>query len=211
MPRRQKQPVMVDGVVHWQCVKCQVVKAPAEFHRRKLSSNGLHASCRECRRPPNARTYRSRGRGKEPILIDGIPHWKCSKCREAKPSQYFEAYAKSSNGLLSHCRECRLSYNAEYQKKNKEQLKAKSKKRRSSKEGRDKDKAIRTSLKGKTRIALREAVKQGKATRPNSCRICGSDEGVIEAHHSDYNKPFDVVWFCRTCHRSEHKRLRRTG
>ena len=36
------------------------------------------------------------------------------------------------------------------------------------------------------------------------CSICGSTLN-IEAHHPDYNKPLNVVWLCRDCHKIIHK------
>ena len=49
-------------------------------------------------------------------------------------------------------------------------------------------------------VALRDGVlKKGK------CRDCGSAE--VEAHHPDYSKPLEVIWFCRKHHRQEHAKL----
>jgi hypothetical protein len=35
------------------------------------------------------------------------------------------------------------------------------------------------------------------------CAVCGATERV-EGHHPSYDKPLDVVWLCRTHHRSIH-------
>jgi len=39
---------------------------------------------------------------------------------------------------------------------------------------------------------------------PHVCSQCGGTV-IVEAHHDDYNKPFDVRWLCRECHRGWHK------
>jgi len=36
------------------------------------------------------------------------------------------------------------------------------------------------------------------------CSICGSPFFVV-AHHPDYNKPFQVIWICVSCHRRIHE------
>jgi hypothetical protein len=51
------------------------------------------------------------------------------------------------------------------------------------------------------RKRVARAIASGKLT-PQPCRGCG-DLGV-EAHHTDYSRPLDVVWLCRRCHDREH-------
>ena len=34
------------------------------------------------------------------------------------------------------------------------------------------------------------------------CRVCGATK--TEAHHPDYERPFDVVWLCRKHHKAVH-------
>jgi len=39
------------------------------------------------------------------------------------------------------------------------------------------------------------------------CEKCG--EKKSEAHHEDYNKPLDIVWLCKRCHKQRHQQIRR--
>jgi ribosomal protein S27AE len=55
------------------------------------------------------------------------------------------------------------------------------------------------------RAKLYYAVKKGIVTRPSICDKCGCS-GHIEAHHTDYTKPLEVVWLCKRCH-SETRRV----
>lgn len=48
------------------------------------------------------------------------------------------------------------------------------------------------------------AVKRGKLQR-TPCAQCGATK--TEAHHEDYTKPLEVMWFCREHHREADKRL----
>lgn len=40
--------------------------------------------------------------------------------------------------------------------------------------------------------------------RQSVCSDCGSSV-LVEMHHDDYNKPLEVRWLCRRCHREWHK------
>ncbi len=46
------------------------------------------------------------------------------------------------------------------------------------------------------------AIRSGKLVRPAACENCGGDwNGLgIDAHHTDYTKPLEVVWLCHLCH-----------
>jgi len=49
-------------------------------------------------------------------------------------------------------------------------------------------------------VAVREAIKVGKLTRPSTCEQCGAG-APIEAAHYDYSRRLDVRWLCLPCHR----------
>ena len=53
------------------------------------------------------------------------------------------------------------------------------------------------------RWTLRNAIQLGHVKR-QPCRDCGKPRA--EGHHTDYNKPLDVIWLCRLCHIAEHRR-----
>ena len=48
------------------------------------------------------------------------------------------------------------------------------------------------------RVAVHRAVKNGKLTKRDRCTKCGATTPLV-AYHSDYSKPLDVVWLCRSC------------
>ena len=58
---------------------------------------------------------------------------------------------------------------------------------------------------------LEKAVERGVVVRKSQCEKCGSTEvfkdgrTAIQAHHTDYNKPLDVMWLCQKCHHEWHK------
>ncbi len=38
------------------------------------------------------------------------------------------------------------------------------------------------------------------------CEIC--NDPLVQAHHKDYNKPYDITWLCIKHHRELHKSLK---
>jgi hypothetical protein len=52
---------------------------------------------------------------------------------------------------------------------------------------------------------LRNAIKKGIVTRPDTC-ACG--KGPVEGHHADYSQPLMVKWLCRECHNIIHREER---
>ena len=43
----------------------------------------------------------------------------------------------------------------------------------------------------------------GQIVKPSTCSSCNS-QLHIEAHHTDYSKPYDVIWLCKSCHKKLH-------
>ena len=61
---------------------------------------------------------------------------------------------------------------------------------------------------------LEQAIEDGLMERKTVCEKCG-DSGTfkngrtkIQAHHTDYNKPLDVIWLCQKCHYEWHEQYR---
>lgn len=52
------------------------------------------------------------------------------------------------------------------------------------------------------------AWRDGTATPPRECEVCGQTEGRIEAHDEDYTRPLDYYEVCYTCHMMIHCRYR---
>ena len=55
-----------------------------------------------------------------------------------------------------------------------------------------------------------KAIKRGIIER-EPCEVCGAHgkfangRSEVQAHHSDYNKPLDIIWLCQKCHHKWHK------
>ena len=57
-------------------------------------------------------------------------------------------------------------------------------------------------LKANCRAYTKVYIKRGKLI-PQPCELCSNNK--TEAHHSDYTKPLEVKWLCRTCHLNLHR------
>lgn len=56
-------------------------------------------------------------------------------------------------------------------------------------------------VRSKTKMRIRRGL-----LIPYPCEVCS--ENKVEAHHPDYNKPYDVRWLCFKHHREFHKQQR---
>lgn len=45
---------------------------------------------------------------------------------------------------------------------------------------------------------------RGKIKKPEKCECCGI-ASAQEMHHENYNKPLEITWLCKKCHREIHK------
>lgn len=57
------------------------------------------------------------------------------------------------------------------------------------------------------RWKLNREIAAGRIER-QPCEVCGER---AQAHHDDYNKPLDVRWLCRSCHRAHHAAAEAAG
>jgi hypothetical protein len=48
------------------------------------------------------------------------------------------------------------------------------------------------------------ATRNGKLNRPEACSRCGVVSSIVHGHHPDYDRPLEVIWFCRRCHDEHH-------
>lgn len=53
----------------------------------------------------------------------------------------------------------------------------------------------------RARARVQQAAKRGDITKL-PCSVCGDES--VEAHHTDYDKPLEVIWFCKKHHEEHH-------
>ena len=57
--------------------------------------------------------------------------------------------------------------------------------------------------KANARSYVKEYIKRGTVIKL-PCSVCGDEKS--EAHHEDYDKPLEVIWYCRKHHLEYHKK-----
>ena len=67
--------------------------------------------------------------------------------------------------------------------------------------------AERHPERARARSDFRYAVRTGRIQRPDACALCGAI-GPVDGHHSDYTKPLQPTWLCRSCHLKVHSAMR---
>lgn len=145
----------------------------------------------------------------------------CRKCGTEKPKTEFYIHSETTDGLRGTCKACWKIQTSGWQEENSEKFHALLKTYRDENPEKRKDicrryrkkhpEYVKTTEKwmeenrDKRNIhqRLNRAVKKGKLIKPSQCSSCGK-AGYIEAHHDDYNKPFEVRWLCKSCHKYHH-------
>ena len=117
----------------------------------------------------------------------------CSHCGDTNLAECFYREARASSGLSAICRSC----------------------------NKDRRRGAHTKGNGgygfpeqrRARERLRDAVRYGKIAKPSLCQRCGVEtpKHLLDGHHSNYAKPLDVEWLCRSCHGVETFAEKRHG
>ena len=143
---------------------------------------------------------------------------RCSICKVEKELNEFNKDKSRKDGLMYKCKLCEKQYyllNREkikqyYQlnreEKNQYQKEYNHMNREKINQYQNQYKK-RSPEKQKARVKLNDAVRTGKIHKPLYCSSCEGDKH-LEAHHTDYTKPLEVLWLCRTCHVDLHRGLR---
>ena len=101
----------VELPAHKHCSRCKVLKDAADFHRKKVSSDGLYSQCRDCKAICNKENRAARAAYPTPAAALPPTRW-CSGCSSTKPRAAFYRNIASSDGLQERCRECISSLRA---------------------------------------------------------------------------------------------------
>ena len=135
----------------------------------------------------------------------------CWDCGEEKPVLEFHRRTGRGDGYNDQCKQCRSRAQKSWTPEQRMRAYAVTARVRGKPEVKE---AVRVYMKEyqrkpevrakyKARNAVATAIRNGSMVRPMECSSCGATE-KLQAHHSDYSRPLDVTWVCRSCHSKHH-------
>lgn len=151
----------------------------------------------------------------------------CFKCKVEKTLDEYYKHSQMSDGHLNKCKECTKKDTKARIEKNYEEVKAYDKQRANlphrvalrqayAKTDRGRERARvggkawvkRNPIKRFALTELYKALMRGDVKKLPCC-VC--EKPKSEAHHEDYTKPLDVIWYCKKHHMDRHKEMRDAG
>lgn len=171
---------------------------------------------------PFGKVYGSRAMfvEKKPKIIDGTECWLCSKCKKWLPAKQFYKMSSAANGLRSNCKTCARQYhidnrqvnlerNRQYHADNKQACNERSRQYYADNRQAmlEHDAKRHKTPKGRARLAVTNAVRDGVLFKPGRCEKCNEpfEKHLLHGHHEDYSKPLEVEWLCSKCHGKRHR------
>jgi hypothetical protein len=131
----------------------------------------------------------------------------CKGCKAEKPLTEFYSHKLTLDGYRAKCKECGKKLTREYN--NSPIGVARDKARRENPRRKEwlkqfsRKMALRHKNKRKINHVFYKWFVKNRGIKTN-CEVCDSRIRV-EAHHSDYNKPLEVLWLCSKHHKLWHR------
>jgi hypothetical protein len=128
----------------------------------------------------------------------------CIRCHLPKPISEFYSHPKMADGTLGKCKPCCRTQARERFRNKRDEIRdyettrARTERRRRLKRQYRKNYRAAHPEKNRCHAVVSKAVRDGRLIK-HPCEVCGS--ATVQAHHSDYSKPLEVIWLCLKHHR----------
>lgn len=136
----------------------------------------------------------------------------CHSCRAERPIGDFYTHKMMRDGTLNHCKDCvRARVKAEAKSPRgrlRDKLRQQKPERKAWVRQFSRKQNQKFAQKRKARAKFWGEFRKGTIEKL-PCRDCGTTS-LVEAHHPDYTKPYEVVWLCSLHHKAEHRKFRTT-
>jgi hypothetical protein len=136
---------------------------------------------------------------------------RCSRCLAYKHESGFTKNKQTRDSLNVYCRDCTRILGKEYFHKYHSKRTESIKRYKETERGREVSiRGYRNYIKSNpykflAHASVRSAIKLG-IMNIEPCMVCGELE--VEAHHEDYQRPYDVKWLCKKHHVERHQELK---
>ena len=145
----------------------------------------------------------------------------CKKCLVEKDLSEFYKHPKSADGHFGKSGKCSLAEAHERRNRNIDRYREADRLRklehgaekvrnyRKTPQGQEATResvakwASNNEIKRRAHQAVKRAIVNGSLKKLN-CVNCGRE---AEAHHEDYSKPLDVIWYCDAHHKARHRQI----
>ena len=139
---------------------------------------------------------------------------KCHACGQTLSVSNFYNNKSRYDGLHSECKECHKAWRKSHYRNHTAETMASNDRWRALHPATVRAYKCKTAKRKRDRLSelgiygiyqkVARAIKAG-ILEPEPCKICGAID--VQAHHEDYSKPLDVIWFCRKHHAEHHKNV----
>jgi hypothetical protein len=127
----------------------------------------------------------------------------CSVCEEAKNLSEFYRHPKTADGYLNKCKACHKHAVITNRNANLDRYRAYDRGRGNRQTLEDQHRYREENPKKRAaHVIVGNAIRDGKLLSM-PCEVCGVED--VHGHHSDYNKPLEVMWLCPEHHKAWHK------
>lgn len=134
----------------------------------------------------------------------------CNTCEVAKPLDVFYKHPFGKDGRQSKCADCtkagvranrtaRIEYYQAYERERAKLPHRAAARQQYARTHAAKPRPEADPVKRAARVALGNAIRDGKIIRPPHCEVCAAP-GDVHGHHDDYRRALDVIWCCTACH-----------
>lgn len=140
----------------------------------------------------------------------------CFKCNSEKPIDQFYKHAGMADGHLNKCKACTKADVSKHRADNIDKVREYDRQRaklphrvkaaaEQTRKWRDED-----ARRLKAHNAVARALRNGTLNH-KPCEWPGCTREDSYAHHEDYDKPLEVIFYCQPHHKKRHAELRRLG
>lgn len=184
------------------CNNCKEVKAFTEFSKNKLAADNLQNKCKACNKAYRAANI-ERIREDAKIYYENHKEdfYNRGKKRREVHTEDVAAYLKrygedNKDDLREKSKIYRIEHRSELREANRLYSKTIAFK--------DGLKRYQDRYPNAHRSRIYYGSRRHKVSTPIVCSNCMEEPERMEAHHSDYNFPMDVVFLCKQCHANWH-------
>lgn len=177
------------------CARCRVEKDETGFTKSKQRKDGLSVYCRICK-SLEAKKYNKDNREK---LAEKLRKWR--RKNPEKGEEYAKRDREKNHDKI-------VARRKTPQAREKMRLLVNLWNERNPEKVRETRKRTKKKYRERTRgqLMIMNEIRRGRLVRPDKCekciKVCKPD-----GHHTDYSKPLEVQWLCKTCHAHQHGKL----